>query len=256
MIRLSVIVPVLDDAPHLERCLQLLASQTLAPSEIVVVDNGSSDDSVAVATRHGARVVHEPLRGIPSAAARGYDAATGDVIVRCDADTRPPADWLERVHRVFTEDPSLSALTGPGRFYDLPPVRGWVARVFYMRGYYWGIHAALAGVPLWGSNMALSASCWESVRERVHRTDPMVHDDIDLSFQLDPTMRVRYDRELVVGVAGRTFASPAAFRRRFTWAFHTLSVNWRTSPPWERWRARFTRPRSGASPAGPAATEP
>ena len=99
MIRLSVVVPVLDDAAHLEECLRALARQTLAPYEVVVVDNGSSDDSVAVAQRHGARVVHEALRGIPSAAARGYDAATGDVIVRCDADTRAPVDWLERVHR-------------------------------------------------------------------------------------------------------------------------------------------------------------
>lgn len=239
MIRLSVVIPVLDDAVHLEECLRSLARQTLAPFEVVVVDNGSTDESVAVATRHGARVVHEPLRGIPSAAARGYDAATGDVIVRCDADTRAPVDWLERVHRVFTEDPTLAAVTGPGHFYDLPAVQGWFARVFYMRGYYWGIHAALARVPLWGSNMALSRACWEAVGGAVHRTDPRVHDDIDLSFQLDRTMRVRYDRDLVVGVAGRTFESPAALRRRFAWAFHTLAVNWRVAPPWERWRLRF-----------------
>lgn len=258
MIRLSVVIPVLDDAVHLEECLQHLARQTLAPAEIVVVDNGSSDESAAVATRHGARVVHEPVRGIPSAAARGYDAATGDVIVRCDADTRAPVDWLERIHRDFAEDTTLSAVTGPGHFYDLPRVQGWFARVFYMRGYYWGIHAALARVPLWGSNMAIRRSVWESVRGRVHRTDPLVHDDIDLSFQLDPTMRVRYDRELVVGVAGRTFESPAAFRKRFTWAFHTLAVNWRVSPPWDRWRARLFPPPAdpAPTPTEPAPTSP
>jgi hypothetical protein len=143
------------------------------------------------------------------------------------------------VHRVFTEDPTLSAVTGPGTFYDLPAVSGFFARHFYMRGYYWGIHAALGRVPLWGSNMALRRSCWEAVSGRVHRSDPRVHDDIDLSFQLDPAMRVRYDAELVVGVAGRTFESPAALRRRFAWAFHTLAVNWRIMPPWQRWRARF-----------------
>lgn len=239
MIRLSVVIPVLDDAAHLDRCLDALALQTLAPFEVVVVDNGSTDDSAAVATRHGARVVREPVRGIPAAAACGYDAARGDIIVRCDADTRPPVTWLEQVLAAFTQDPGLAAVTGPGTFYDLPAIRGWFARVVYMRGYYWGIHAALAGVPLWGSNMALRREVWLEVRDQVTRTDSRVHDDIALSFQLTTSMRVRYHRDLVVGVSGRTFASPAAFHRRLDWAFHTLAVNWRTIPPWDRWRARL-----------------
>lgn len=239
MIRLSVVIPVLDDSAHLVRCLEALAGQTAAPFEVVVVDNGSSDDSAAVALRHGARVVPEPVRGIPAAAACGYDAARGDVIVRCDADTVPPAGWLERIQSTFTLDRDLAALTGPGTFVDLPPVRGWFARIVYMRGYYWGIHAALAGIPLWGSNMALRRDVWLAVRGDVSREDPRVHDDIDLSFQLDATMRVRYDRDLVVGVSGRTFDSPAAFWRRLSWAFHTLAVNWRRTPPWTRWQARL-----------------
>lgn len=258
MTHLSVIIPVLDDAALLDRCLGDLALQTLAPFEVVVVDNGSSDDSAAVAARHGARVVHEPVRGIPSAAARGYDAARGDVIVRCDADTRPPPTWLAQISEAFAADAHLAALTGPGTFYDLPPVRGWVARVFYMRGFYWGIHSALAGVPLWGSNMALRRSVWLEVRDGVRRTEPRVHDDIDLSFQLEASRRVRYDRTLVVAVSGRTFESPGALWRRIDWALHTLRVNWRRTPPWERWEARLRqarRPALTGRPPGPGPLE-
>ena len=239
MLRLSVVIPVLDDAALLDHCLSALARQTVSPFEVVVVDNGSSDDSAAVARRYGARVVHEAVRGIPAAAARGYDEARGDVIVRCDADTRPPLTWLEQTLDAFTQDPALSALTGPGTFHDLPAVRGWFARVFYMRCYYWGVHAAMAGVPLWGSNMALRREVWLEVRDAVRRSDPRVHDDMDLSFQLAP-MRVRYDRDLLVEVSGRTFASPAAFWQRFHWAIRTIAINWRTTPPGHRWvhRAR------------------
>lgn len=242
-LHLSVVIPCKDDADLLERCLEALARQTVAPHEVVVVDNASSDHSADVARAAGARVVVEPAPGIPAAASAGYDAATGDIIVRCDADTVPPTDWLERIRSSFDADPRLGALTGTGTFYDLRGLRGTVARVFYMRGYYWGMHAALAGVPLWGSNMALRREAWEAVSGRVHRDDPLVHDDTDLSFQLGPTVRVRYDAGLVVGVSGRTFASPGSLARRFRWAFRTLEVNWRESPPWERWSRRLTTPR-------------
>ncbi|RIJ54999.1 glycosyltransferase, partial [Clavibacter lycopersici] len=65
----SVVIPVRDDAGHLRACLQALAGQTVAPDEVVVVDNASRDDSAEVARLAGARVVHEPVVGIPAAAA-------------------------------------------------------------------------------------------------------------------------------------------------------------------------------------------
>jgi glycosyltransferase involved in cell wall biosynthesis len=116
----SVVVPVLDDAAVLERCLRALARQELAPIEVVVVDNGSSDDSVDVARRHGAIVLHEPQPGIAAAASRGYDAARGELILRLDADSTPPADWTARMSAAFTADPGLDALTGPGEFVAVP----------------------------------------------------------------------------------------------------------------------------------------
>src|SRR3954452_8207081 len=88
----SVVIPVKDDAVALERCLRLLGQQTVAPLEVVVVDNGSRDASAAGARRHGARVVTEPTPGIPAAASTGYDAARGDLIARCDADSVPDTD--------------------------------------------------------------------------------------------------------------------------------------------------------------------
>lgn len=76
----SVVIPCLNDAAALETCLSSLARQSLQPFEIVVVDNNSTDSSAAVARRFGARVVPEPVPGIPAAAATGYDAAQGQII--------------------------------------------------------------------------------------------------------------------------------------------------------------------------------
>ncbi|WP_205754647.1 glycosyltransferase family 2 protein [Pseudarthrobacter sp. NamE2] len=151
---LSVVIPCKDDAAFLEHCLAALNAQTVVPLEIIVVDNNSSDDSGDVAARHGARVLVEKTPGIAAAASAGYDAAVGDVIVRCDADTVPPQDWLERIANRFLREADLAVLTGPGEFYGTGPVRARLAGLGYMQAYFLLMGAALAHWPPFGSNCA------------------------------------------------------------------------------------------------------
>ena len=239
--RISVVVPVLDDALELAGCLAALRAQTRSPDEIVVVDNGCSDSSAAVALEAGARVVVEPVRGIPSAAAAGYDAATGEVIARLDAYSRPGPEWLERIDAAFTQDPELAAISGPGEFIGLSGWRAAAARLLYMDAFFVSVGAAMAHPVLFGSNLAMRREAWERVRDGVNRTDPELHDDIDLSFQFGAADRLRVDRTLTVGISARPFEDPAAMRRRFSRAFRTIFRNWRTSPPSQRWMERVRR---------------
>jgi glycosyltransferase involved in cell wall biosynthesis len=236
----SVVIPVRNDAEALRRCLYLLGRQTRGPLEVIIVDNASCDDSASVAFEHGARVVTEPVPGIPAAAAAGYDAARGDVIARCDADSRPPADWVEHIATVMRSAPGVDAVTGTGRFYDLPVWQGAVLRPAYLGSYYVLTHAALGHRAVWGSNMAVRGDVWRQVRHLVHSDDAEVHDDMDLAFALGPRRRVRYDRSLTVGVSARSLRGARQLRRRFRRAEHTLRVNWRVVPPWERWRTRLS----------------
>lgn len=247
---LSVVVPVRDDAPALRRCLAALAAQTRAATEVVVVDNGSTDDSAAVARAAGARVVVEPVHGIPAAAAAGYDAATGDVIVRCDADTVPPPGFLARVEAAFAADPALDGLTGTGTFYGVGPVRGAVVGRLYLDAYYVLMHAAMAHPPLWGSAMAVRREAWLRARPLVH-LERELHDDVDLAFALGPRARIRYDRGLRVRVSGRSLVGTAQMRRRFDRAFRTLRLSWARTPPWELWAARLTPARPDPTPGAP-----
>ncbi|UNX54837.1 glycosyltransferase family 2 protein [Georgenia sp. TF02-10] len=235
----SVVIPARDDAPALRACLRALQAQRTAPAEVVVVDNGSRDGTAAVARALGARVVHEPRVGIPRAAAAGYDAARGEVIARLDADSVPGPDWVARIAAAMAADPALAAVTGTGVFYGLPGGTGAAVARAYLGAYYLLCHAALAHPPLWGSNMAVRRSAWQAVRGDVHRDDGELHDDLDLSFALGPRWRVRLDRDLVVGVSARSVRGAAQWRRRVRRAVRTLWLNWRTSPPWERWEVRL-----------------
>jgi glycosyltransferase involved in cell wall biosynthesis len=238
MTRISVVIPVLNDADMLELCLRTLQSQTRIADEIIVVDNGSSDHSVRVAEMAGARVISERRPGITAAAAAGFDEADGDIIARCDADSRLPSNWLETIERHFYTHPHAVAVTGPGRFYDLNPVATAVARVFYMDAYFFLMYAALGNNVLFGSNFAVLAPAWRSVSEAVPRDDTELHDDIDLSFRVHPSATVLHDRALVVGISGRPFDSLSSARRRMRRALHTLAIHWPDQRPSRRWQAK------------------
>ena len=78
----DVILPVLDEAEALPWVLQRMPMGY----EPIVVDNGSSDGSAAIAARRGARVVHEPRRGFGAACFAGLRAAHSDVVCFMDCD--------------------------------------------------------------------------------------------------------------------------------------------------------------------------
>jgi glycosyltransferase involved in cell wall biosynthesis len=230
---ISVVIPVYNDAAHLERCLGALAAQSRPADEIVVVDNASTDASAEVAVRAGARVVVEEKRGIPQASAAGFDAASGTVIARLDADCIPPADWLARIDAAFSADARLGMLTGSARFHDAGPVVGWAGRYLYLGWYFSAMGMLLGHPPVFGSNFAMRVEAWQRLRHTMHRDDAETHDDLDLSFQVPPGMRVVFDRDLEMEISSRPFKSARSFARRSVRGFHTIVVNF---PPRRRRR--------------------
>ena len=94
MTRASIIIPALNEAVNLARNLPLVREQMGLTDELIVIDNGSTDDSAAIAKKFATRVVHEPVRGRSHARNRGIEAAAGGLLVFLDADCRPAPNWL------------------------------------------------------------------------------------------------------------------------------------------------------------------
>ena len=88
-IRLSVVIPCLNEAGTIEECVRRARHALVANDirgEVIVTDNGSDDGSGALAAKAGAKVVHEPERGYGSAYLAGMAAARGEFILMADAD--------------------------------------------------------------------------------------------------------------------------------------------------------------------------
>jgi glycosyltransferase involved in cell wall biosynthesis len=84
--RISVILPAKNEAQGLQRTLPILRAH-FPDAEVIVVDDGSTDATAAVATGHGARVLSSPYSmGNGAAIKRGARAAIGDILVFMDAD--------------------------------------------------------------------------------------------------------------------------------------------------------------------------
>lgn len=252
-VRISVVIPVKDDEEQLDHCLRALGRQTRAADEIIVVDNGSSDASAAVAATFGATVVACGEPGIPAASARGYDAATGDVILRLDADCVAPEGWIEGVVAAFGQHPDTDAFTGGARFIDGPMMLRLPLATAYLLGYFIVMTPTLGHLPVFGSNFAMRATAWRSVRDVVHRSDPELHDDLDISFHLGERGRIGYLRGAAVGISMRPFRSLSSFITRVFRGFRTVFRHWpRDFPPlrwcrvvWHRACARRAEVRAG-----------
>lgn len=133
---LSVIIPSRDRAALLQRALLSLGGQSLPQDqfEVLVIDNGSSDDTAAVAAAMqsqspNVRYFLEPRPGLHAGRHRGLKEAAGDVLVFADDDIRATPDWLAAIAENF-EDPAV-VMAGGNNYPDfLVPPPAWLERLW------------------------------------------------------------------------------------------------------------------------------
>jgi len=115
MLRVSIVIRALNEAAHLPALYEGLAAQTRRPDEVILVDSGSSDDTVAISEAAGSSVVHIASSDFSFGRALniGCKAATGDILVFVSAHVYPVDEaWLERLVAPFEDADEVALVYG------------------------------------------------------------------------------------------------------------------------------------------------
>jgi poly-beta-1,6-N-acetyl-D-glucosamine synthase len=134
LVRYVVITPARNEAQHIENTLESMTRQTIKPAAWIIVDDGSSDDTTAIAGRYAERyswisVVRRPDRGfrqpgagVVQAFEAGFQALSTldwQFIVKLDADLSFEPDYFEQCFHEFQKDPHLG-ICGGGIYHSGP----------------------------------------------------------------------------------------------------------------------------------------
>jgi cellulose synthase/poly-beta-1,6-N-acetylglucosamine synthase-like glycosyltransferase len=108
----TVVVAAKNESPTIGRCVRSLLEQSYGAVEILVVDDGSTDDTAAQALQAGASVLAGEARGAGAARNRGVASGHGELVAFVDADAYAAPDWVERLVAAFDSDAALDGAGG------------------------------------------------------------------------------------------------------------------------------------------------
>jgi glycosyltransferase involved in cell wall biosynthesis len=110
MNRISVIIPAYQHAATLKACLDSIFAQTRLPDEVIVVNDGSTDDTLAVLAPYAGRIVliDQENRGGNPARNAGFAVSRGDYVIFCDADVIMNQDMLAKMESLLIAHPEAS----------------------------------------------------------------------------------------------------------------------------------------------------
>jgi len=142
----SIVIPCFNHARYLAEAIESALTQTHADVEVVVVDDGSTDDSAAVASRYPITLVRQANQGLASARNAGLKTSRGDILIFLDADDRLHPHAAASASAALAQSPAAMMAFGRCRLIDesgrplltnLPSVNAKFYEELLRRNYIW-----------------------------------------------------------------------------------------------------------------------
>ncbi|MGQ9477709.1 MAG: glycosyltransferase family 2 protein [Candidatus Bipolaricaulia bacterium] len=222
--RVSVVIPARNEEQEIELCLESLRGQRFRDFEVIVVDNGSTDATQAIARRYGCRVITEARLGVSFARQSGFEAARGEFIASTDADTVIPPDWLELIVRSFDENPDQVGIYGKIRLRERRGFGQWLAEFLFIS--FLRLNHLLGRPHFCGPNFAVRRAAFERAggfKEGNHFYQAA--EDLQLSLKLEKEGYIQFHRGLVVYTSPRKLRG-GSFRYMWENTRNYWAVTW------------------------------
>ena len=206
----SIVIPAYNEEDTILPCLESCIAQTVPAPEIIVVNNKSTDKTVAIVREVQTLYPDAPIilieqadsQGITPTRNKGFDAATGDIIGRIDSDSIVEPNWVEETIKAFV-DPTVAAITGPVIYYEFPFRRfGRIADDTMRKAMFKLVRDYKF---LFGSNMGLTRDAWLAVRdETCADEEDLMHEDLDLAVHIHRAgLTIVYAPNVIAGMSLR-----------------------------------------------------
>ena len=200
--KVSVVVPAYNEENTIASCLDCLQKQTRLPDEIIVVDNNSTDNTTDIVSKYSdVTLVCEPKQGRGAARKKGFEVATGDIILSTDADACVPSNWIELFEKDLTEK-SIVAITGSTVIDDCHPIQNMIFNLLHPP-LMWLYRLLFGHHLLCGFSFGILHDAY--TKAGGFHPDIDGQEDVDLSARVHKVGQIRYHPHVIVKFSGRRF---------------------------------------------------
>jgi len=176
--KVTVITPIYNNAKMIGDCLESLLPQDYPDYEVIVVDDGSTDNTPDEVRKYPVKLITNPHLGISAARNAAIKAATGDIIITMDSDLKVPSDLISRMVKPLLADEKRGVVMS---WWDISNPDNLVASLIF-RGYEYFIHNLDEPNFFWGYCFAIKKKIFDQIGY-FDESLPLV-EDVDFAYRM------------------------------------------------------------------------